>query len=93
VSEFFVVCFDVRDKHRLRKVSRELENFGYRVQYSLFECLLDEKDLQTLKKRLAKLIDPELDQVRYYRLCAKDLALILLNGSGIITTEPDYHLH
>jgi CRISPR-associated protein Cas2 len=38
-----MVCFDVSDEHRLRRVANELENFGQRVQRSVFECWLDDK--------------------------------------------------
>ncbi len=92
MSDFYAICFDVKNKRRLRRVSLELENFGHRVQYSLFECLLDDNDLQTLKQRLAQLIDPDQDHVSYYRLCPKDVPAIRLDGSGEVTTEPDFHM-
>lgn len=32
MNDFYVVCYDVRDARRLRKVANEMENFGQRVQ-------------------------------------------------------------
>jgi len=92
MTTFFMVCFDVSDKRRLRRVSNELENFGIRVQRSVFECRLDDSDFNDLKKRLLKLIDEEQDHVRYYKLCSKDTPCVLIQGLGEVTTDPDYHL-
>jgi len=92
MTDFIMVCFDVSDQRRLRRVSNELENVGTRVQRSIFECRLREVELSELKKRLQQLIDPEEDHVRYYSLCHKDVPGILIDGTGEVTADPDYHL-
>ncbi len=91
-SRFYVVCFDVSDKKRLRKVAIQMENFGARVQYSVFECHLNATDLDTLKQRIVEIIAPEEDHVRYYGLCSKDVPKILLDGRGTLTNNDDYHV-
>jgi CRISPR-associated protein Cas2 len=55
-------------QRRLRHVARECENFGQRVQKSVFECLVDPPRFALLKDRLIKLIDPEQDSLRFYFL-------------------------
>ncbi len=85
-----VVCFDVTDRRRLYRVARELGNFGVRVQKSVFECHLDEKQLATLQRRLARHIDADEDQVRYYFLCGRDVELITIDGPGTVTRDPDF---
>ena len=55
-------------KKRLRKVARQCENFGQRVQNSVFECVLEPVHIVKLKARLEKIIDPEVDSLRYYYL-------------------------
>jgi CRISPR-associated protein Cas2 len=47
-----------------------LLDYGTPVQYSVFECLLEEKDLARMKRAVARVIRPRLDHVRYYYLCA-----------------------
>ena len=37
MTTFYLICFDVRDAKRLRKIANEMENFGNRVQRSVFE--------------------------------------------------------
>jgi CRISPR-associated protein Cas2 len=92
MSDFYMVCFDVRDPRRLRRIANELENFGQRVQRSVFECWLNGEDLFELKHRLANLMEPDEDQVRYYPLCAKDVRAIIIDGPGTVTSDPAYTL-
>lgn len=55
-------------KKRLRKVSKQCQNYGQRVQNSVFECLIDSAQLKLLKHALEVLIDPEVDSLRFYYL-------------------------
>lgn len=53
---------------RLRKVAKACQNYGQRVQNSVFECLIDTAQLTQLKHRLTELIDVEKDSLRFYHL-------------------------
>ncbi|ETA80085.1 CRISPR-associated endonuclease Cas2 [Youngiibacter fragilis] len=55
-------------KKRLRHVSKECQNFGQRVQNSVFECLVDPTQFKELKHRLENIIDPSTDSLRFYFL-------------------------
>lgn len=55
-------------KKRLRKVAKQCENYGQRVQNSVFECVIDPARLKRLQDILEKLINPEKDSLRYYYL-------------------------
>jgi CRISPR-associated protein Cas2 len=55
-------------RRRLRKVAKLCEGFGLRVQKSVFECVLSEADHERLWHRLEKVVDPEEDSLREYRL-------------------------
>lgn len=92
MSAFFAVCFDVRNSRRLRRVSNEMENFGTRVQRSLFECHLDKDEFEGLKNRIAGWIDEKEDHVRYYPLCPKDTPCIVIDGCGKKTVDSDYYM-
>ena len=92
MNQFYVICFDISDKKRLRQVAIQMENFGQRVQYSIFECYLDANKLEELKSRLELIINPAEDHIRYYSICNKDKAKILIDGKGSIHQDADYHL-
>ena len=55
-------------KKRLRKIAKACENYGQRVQNSVFECLIDPARLKQLQARLETLMDKEKDSLRYYYL-------------------------
>lgn len=53
---------------RLRTVAKLCKNYGQRVQFSVFECNVGEKEWTALKLSLLKAIDPEKDSLRFYYL-------------------------
>ena len=55
-------------QRRLRKVAKECQNYGQRVQNSVFECVVDATQLAALKVKLLKIIDPKQDSLRIYQL-------------------------
>lgn len=55
-------------KKRLRKVAKQCQNYGQRVQNSVFECIIDPGLLKQLQNKLENIIDLEKDSIRYYYL-------------------------
>ncbi len=53
---------------RLRKVAKACEDYGQRVQNSVFECIIDAARWKLLQAKLEKLIDKDKDSLRYYYL-------------------------
>jgi len=52
-----VVSYDVPDDRRRTRLAKILKDFGARVQYSVFECLLEDEQVDALRKRVERLID------------------------------------
>ena len=92
MTAFYLVCFDVREDKRLRKISVAMEDFGIRVQRSVFECHLESFQLLALKQRVSDIMNPNEDNVRYYHLCGKDKGQIIVDGIGAVSSDPDFHL-
>lgn len=69
-----VVSYDVaQDEHgtsRLRRVAKICQGYGRRVQFSVFECLLDPEQWALLRSRLIQAIDANYDSLRFYFLGA-----------------------
>jgi len=84
-----VVSYDVANDRRRNRVCKELKNHGDHIQYSVFECLLDDLRLQQLEKKLAVLVDPDKDSVRIYLLCGNCRARVKILGAGSVAEEPD----
>ena len=53
---------------RLRKVAKVCQDYGQRVQNSVFECRLTEAQFVILKNKIENIINLELDSVRFYFL-------------------------
>lgn len=64
-----LVAYDIRAPNRLRKVAKTCEDFGIRVEYSVFECDLPETLYELLWARLQAIIDPDEDRILAYRIC------------------------
>ncbi|WP_329905461.1 CRISPR-associated endonuclease Cas2 [Porphyromonas pogonae] len=62
------VAFSEDGQKRLRKVAKVCQNYGHRVQNSLFECLLEPAQFLLMKNDIQNIIDPSLDSVRFYHL-------------------------
>lgn len=55
-------------RKRLRQVAKQCQNYGQRVQNSVFECLIDPARLKQLQATLERLMDKDLDSLRFYYL-------------------------
>lgn len=86
------VSYDIVDNRRRRRLSNLLEQFGVRVQKSVFELNLEEKDLPRLVSRIEKTIDPAEDSVRIYRLTKETVKLSLWLGLKVEVHDKGYYL-
>ncbi|MBM4272890.1 MAG: CRISPR-associated endonuclease Cas2 [Deltaproteobacteria bacterium] len=87
---FYAISYDIRDDRRRLKVAKTLQDFGQRVQLSVFEARLESSELARLKKRLSPILDQDQDSVRLYPLCAACLTGVEILGQGLVTQEPDF---
>ncbi|WP_418179153.1 CRISPR-associated endonuclease Cas2 [Aliarcobacter lanthieri] len=65
----YLVTYDIENNKRRKKLSDELEAYGYRVNYSVFECELNKTKLKKLIQKIEELVDKKSDSVRFYHLC------------------------
>jgi CRISPR-associated protein Cas2 len=70
----YLVCYDISDPKRLRRVATACEDYGYRKQLSVFLCWLSATDYVRLRNRLYGLIKQDEDQVLLIPLPEKSLA-------------------
>ena len=62
------VSIEDKGAKRLRRVAKACQNYGQRVQYSVFECVVDPAQWTVLRQRLIDEINPEIDSLRFYFL-------------------------
>ncbi len=71
-----VVAYDVADAKRLAKTAQVCEDYGRRVQYSIFECHLDQEAFNELWLKLLEIVDEDEDRLVAYKLdarCAREI--------------------
>jgi CRISPR-associated protein Cas2 len=87
-----VVSYDIPNDRRRARLAHALKNFGARVQLSVFECLLENEELERLRVKLSHLTDPEEDSVRIYRLCETCRARVEIQGRGERSEDPEVYV-
>ncbi|NTV96299.1 MAG: CRISPR-associated endonuclease Cas2 [Thiobacillus sp.] len=68
-----IVTYDVstetrQGRRRLRRVAKVCESMGQRVQKSVFECQVNDMQLEQLERTLLAEIDETEDNLRFYRI-------------------------
>ncbi len=59
---------DAAGARRLRHVAKACQNYGQRVQFSVFEVEVDPAQWVALEAELRRLINPATDSLRFYHL-------------------------
>lgn len=84
---FILVVYDISSDKRRTKLHNKLKNYGNPVQYSVFECILEEKEIIAMKAVVERTVKPKLDHVRYYYMCNACCKRIEVIGRHEITKE------
>ena len=92
MKQFLVVSYDIPNDRRRTKVMKVLEGFGEHVQYSVFECRLEEKHVSDLRQRLKKMATKQ-DSIRLYFISHDDVSRIEVLGFGGVIGERIFIIH
>ncbi len=65
---FVLIIYDIVNNSNRVKFAKQMSGYGFRVQKSAFEAVLEESKLRKLEKEITKYIDVEEDSVRLYRM-------------------------
>ena len=80
-----VATVEAAGKRRLRRVAQACEDYGVRVQKSVFECpAISAKALARMQARIERIIHEQEDSVRYYLLCHGCGTRVAVTGLGLI---------
>lgn len=66
-----LIAYDISDSKRLVKVGKIMENYGERVQLSVFEAQIGPGELKRMIDKLTDVIDEEVDGVKIFELCER----------------------
>ena len=88
----YFVSYDIADPKRLVKISKILENYGIRIQYSFFQCEMEKSQLDDLAEKLLTVIDCKKDSLRIYPLCEGCTKKTISCGNGNIFIHRNYQI-
>lgn len=69
MKKFVIIAYDIVNNKKRNKISDLLCKYGKRINKSVFECFLSEKEFKALKETLKKKIKKGDDSILYYTLC------------------------
>jgi CRISPR-associated protein Cas2 len=83
-----LVAYDVNTQssagaRRLRQVAKVCEGYGQRVQDSVFECSVGPTDMEMFRQRLLKIIVPQEDSLRIYKLHSRREEVVEVHGRDL----------
>jgi len=85
-----IVTYDVADSKRLIKIAKIMEDYGTRVQYSVFEIHADVSILKEMMRRVSRIMKDEEDSIRIYPLCKNCEGKLEVLGNPVYTAaQPD----
>ncbi|MHB1309730.1 MAG: CRISPR-associated endonuclease Cas2 [Limisphaerales bacterium] len=82
-----LVAYDITDDKRLRRVAQTCEDYGVRVQYSVFECRLDEDQFNDFWLKLLEIIDEAQDRLVAYKIDARSAKETLTAGTMVCSEK------
>jgi len=82
-----VVAYDITDHKRLARVAKVCEDYGVRVQYSVFECRLDEDEFADFWLKLLEEIDDAEDRMVAYKIDARCARETLTAGTMVCSEK------
>lgn len=88
----YIVVYDIVKDKRRHRIARILGGYGDRVQYSVFECILRQKQFDALWVEMENVVDTSQDSIRAYRLCAACCAWTKTVGQTKTVEIPEAYL-
>jgi CRISPR-associated protein Cas2 len=83
-----VICYDIPDDKRRVRLAKILDGYGDRVQYSVFEAVLDHALFEKMIAAAKDVLDLEKDRLTVYTLCGTCAAKRFALGVDRDTAPP-----
>lgn len=87
-----VISYDIEDDKTRTRLAHKLKDFGPRVQLSVFEADVTDKEFQQLKKMIDQVELAKDDSIRIYQFCEACFKKVKIWGSGEVTKDRAYYI-
>jgi CRISPR-associated protein Cas2 len=89
---FVVIAYDIQDDRRREALAKLLLEYGTRMQKSVFECLLEKRELDRLVEKVRPFVETSLESVRFYVLCHRCMEQSAHVGGLPLNRDPLFYL-
>lgn len=79
-KQWYLVCYDISDQKRWRKIYKLLKGYGRREQFSIFRCRMNRRQLERMRWELEKVMDTD-DRLLISGLCNGCIARLVTRNS------------
>lgn len=66
---FCIVAYDIQDDRSRSRISKVLERYGVRINFSVFECMFTDIQFLQVQAKVEKFVNKHSDTVIYYPIC------------------------
>ncbi|AEF81180.1 CRISPR-associated endonuclease Cas2 [Leadbettera azotonutricia] len=88
----YLFAYDISDCHRRNLVAKKLEQFGFRIQRSIFQCDVSPSVAEDIKLALRRYINEKEDSLLIYPLCADCLEKACIIGNRTLPPVSSYEI-
>lgn len=85
---WYLVCYDIRDPKRWRKSFKLLKGYGESIQFSIFRCRLNRRQMEKLRWELERILAEE-DRLTLVALCDSCVDRMVVRNEEKWKTEPE----
>ncbi len=68
-KKLYIICYDIEKDKSRTKLAKIMEQYGKRVNYSVFECMLTDAQHRYILGAIQKIINPKTDKIKIYLMC------------------------
>lgn len=87
-----IVAYDIANPKRLQRIAKIMKDYGLRVQKSIFEVDVNERQFAVMKWRVEAEMELTEDGVKYFPLCGRCCDTVVTYGQGIKIEEQGSYL-
>ena len=68
-KHMIVVAYDISDNKKRDRVAKILQQYGERINLSVFECMMTDAQFDRVTERIGRIVNTKTDYVVYYPIC------------------------
>ena len=88
----YIFCYDITDNRRRNQISKALEQFGLRVQKSIFQCDISLEKAHEIKSTLLEIMIEKEDSLLFYPVCDDCLGKAHMMGERTLLQNASYEI-